>query len=144
MLHVYYHRIRLIPRRSDAPGGVGQWYVNHAVGAKGELMRIGIPREVKTLEGRVGLIPAACGELQRVGHQVCVESGAGVLSGYSDEHYRALGVEVLPDAASVYAACELIIKVKEPVEGELALLRRDHLLFCFLHLAANRALTVRL
>ena len=107
-------------------------------------MRIGIPREVKTLEGRVGLIPAACGELQRVGHQVCVESGAGVLSGYSDEHYRALGVEVLPDAASVYAACELIIKVKEPVEGELALLRREHLLFCFLHLAANRALTERL
>jgi alanine dehydrogenase len=107
-------------------------------------MRIGIPREIKTLEGRVGLIPAACGELQRLGHQVCIESGAGLLSGYSDEQYRALGVEVLPDAPSLYAGAELIIKVKEPVDGELDLLRRDHLLFCYLHLAANRALAERL
>ena len=90
------------------------------------------------------MIPAACGELQRHGHQVCIETGAGKLSGYSDEQYRALGVEVLPDAASVYASAELIIKVKEPVEGDLTLLRREHVLFCYLHLAANRALAERL
>lgn len=107
-------------------------------------MRIGIPREIKTLEGRVGLIPAACGELQRQGHQVCIEQGAGQLSGYSDEQYRALGVEVLSDAASVYASAELIIKVKEPIGGDLALLRREHVLFCYLHLAANRPLAERL
>ncbi len=107
-------------------------------------MRIGIPREIKTLEGRVGLVPAACAELQRQGHQVCVESGAGDLSGYGDEVYRALGVEVLPDAASVYAAAELIVKVKEPIAADLALLRREHTLFCYLHLAANRALAEQL
>lgn len=107
-------------------------------------MRIGIPREIKTLEGRVGLIPAACGELVRLGHHVLIERGAGEFSGYSDEHYRRLGVEVLPDAASVYGGAELIIKVKEPVEGDLALLRREHVLFCFLHLAANRPLVERL
>ena len=121
-----------------------QWYVNRAVGAKGELMQIGVPREIKTLEGRVGLIPAACAELQRHSHHVCIESGAGELSGYSDADYQRLGVTVLPDAASVFAQAELIIKVKEPIEGDLALLRREHLLFCYLHLAANRALAERL
>ena len=107
-------------------------------------MRIGIPREIKTLEGRVGLLPAACGELLRRGHQVYVERGAGALSGYDDEQYLAVGVEVLPDAAALYNAAELIVKVKEPVEGDLALLRREHRLFCYLHLAANRALAERL
>lgn len=107
-------------------------------------MQIGVPREIKTLEGRVGLIPAACAELQRHGHSVCIESGAGVRSGYSDADYQRLGVTVLPDAASVFAQAELIIKVKEPIEADLALLRRDHVLFCYLHLAANRALAERL
>ena len=62
-------------------------------------MRIGIPRELKPREGRVGLIPAACGELVRGGHEVFVEQGAGEKSGYSDQHYRDSGVTVLPGAA---------------------------------------------
>lgn len=62
-------------------------------------MRVGIPREIKTLEGRVGLVPAAAAEFAQHGHQVCVETGAGLASGYSDEDYRRVGVEVLPDAA---------------------------------------------
>lgn len=107
-------------------------------------MRIGIPTEIKTLEGRVGLIPAACADLVHAGHEVMVQSGAGMKSGYSDEEYRAAGVEILPAAASIYERAELIVKVKEPVEGDLQYLRRGHLLFCYLHLAAEPELARRL
>ena len=99
-------------------------------------MKIGIPREVKVLEGRVALIPAAASELIRHGHLLFIESGAGVLSGYSDEDYRQAGVEIVANAAALYDEAEMIIKVKEPQPEELGLLRADHLLFCFLHLAA--------
>ncbi len=104
-------------------------------------MRIGIPREIKTLEGRVGLIPYAAAELVRQGHQVYLEQGAGVASGYSDEEYRALGVEIVADASALYGAAQMVIKVKEPQPAEWPLLRKDHLLFCYLHLAAEPALT---
>ncbi|SCZ59157.1 alanine dehydrogenase [Thiohalomonas denitrificans] len=100
-------------------------------------MRIGIPTEVKTLEGRVGLVPAAAAELVRRGNEVFIQMGAGTASGYDDEQYRAAGVGLLPDAAAVYRRAEMIIKVKEPQQEELKLLRRDHLLFCYLHLAAE-------
>ncbi len=104
-------------------------------------MRIGIPREVKTLEARVGLIPAAAAELVRAGHEVFVEQGAGRLSGYDDSAYESVGVSVLPDAAALYGKAQMVVKVKEPQPQEWPLLRRDHLLFCFLHLAAEPALT---
>jgi alanine dehydrogenase len=107
-------------------------------------MRIGVPRETKPLEGRVGLIPSACAELVRAGHEVFIEAGAGAKSGYGDDDFRAVGVEVLPGAADVYGRAEMIVKVKEPIEGDLALLRSDHLLFCYLHLAALPELTRRL
>ncbi len=107
-------------------------------------MRIGIPREIKPLEGRVGLIPAAAAELVNCGHELYIESGAGDLSGYSDAQYTALGVRLQPDAASLYDVAEMIIKVKEPVEPEIALLRKEHLLFSYLHLAAEPALTRKL
>ena len=100
-------------------------------------MRIGIPREIKIKEGRVALIPAAAGELVQHGHQVCVEKGAGLLSGYTDEQYLASGVEILPDAKAVYDSAEMIVKVKEPQPSELAMLRAEQLLFSFLHLAAE-------
>lgn len=103
-------------------------------------MRIGIPREIKTLEGRVGLVPAAVAELVQDGHQLLVEQGAGILSGYSDEDYRQAGASVVPDASSLYGDAQMIIKVKEPQPAELPLLRADHLLFCYLHLAAEQAL----
>lgn len=107
-------------------------------------MRIGIPRELKALEGRVGLIPAAAAGLVRDGHTVYIEQGAGEKSGYSDDQFRAVGVEVLPDADAVYAKAEMIVKVKEPIEADLARLRKEHLLFCYLHLAALPELTKRL
>jgi alanine dehydrogenase len=107
-------------------------------------MHIGIPREIKPLEGRVALTPDACGELVRAGHSVFVEHTAGTLSGYPDAHYEAAGAQIAADAAATYAAAELIVKVKEPVAGDLAHLRADHLLFCYLHLAANLELLQQL
>jgi alanine dehydrogenase len=107
-------------------------------------MRIAIPKEIKPLEGRVGLVPEACAELIEAGHRVAMETGAGIVSGFGDQAYRALGVAILPDARSVYRFAELLVKVKEPLEPELELLERRHLLFCFLHLAANAELKRRL
>lgn len=107
-------------------------------------MRIGVPREIKPLEGRVGLVPAACADLVQAGHEVVVETGAGLKSGYPDAAYAGLGVRIVPSAERVYAEAELIVKVKEPVDDDLRWLRRDHILFCYLHLAANRELSDRL
>ena len=104
-------------------------------------MRIGIPSETKTLEGRVALIPAAAADLVRRGHEVFIQAGAGVKSGFSDEAYFKEGVKILPDASALYEVGELIVKVKEPIAGDLSRLRKDHLLFCYLHLAAEPALT---
>ena len=104
-------------------------------------MKIGIPKEVKVREGRVALIPEAAAELVRAGQRVFVQSGAGLASGYADEDYRAHGVEILADAPALYAESELIVKVKEPQPEEWPLLRPDHLLFSYLHLAAEPELT---
>ena len=106
-------------------------------------MRIGIPSETKTLEGRVALVPAAA-DLVRRGHEVFIQAGAGAKSGFSDEDYSKVGIKIVPDAAALYEAGELIVKVKEPIAGDLALLKKHHLLFCYLHLAAEPELTSRL
>lgn len=107
-------------------------------------MRIGIPTETKTLEGRVALVPAACGDLVNAGHEVYLQSDAGVKSGFTNEMFESVGVKIVPDAAALYDAGKLIVKVKEPIEGDLKLLREDHLLFCYLHLAAEPKLTAAL
>ena len=107
-------------------------------------MRIGIPRETKTLEGRVALVPAACADLVRRGYEVWVEAGAGKKSGFSDADYTRVGVKIAPDAAALYEKGQLIVKVKEPIAGDLQHLRKDHLLFCYLHLAPEPELTKRL
>ncbi|TVS12321.1 MAG: alanine dehydrogenase [Wenzhouxiangella sp.] len=107
-------------------------------------MRIGVPREIKTLEGRVALVPAACGDLVRAGHEVFLETSAGDKSGFVDADFEGVGVQILPDAAALYEKAELVVKVKEPIAGDLDHLRADHLLFCYLHLAAEPELTRRL
>ena len=107
-------------------------------------MRIGIPSETKTLEGRVALVPAAAADLVRRGHEGFIQAGAGAKSGFSDEDYSKVGIKIVPDAAALYEAGELIVKVKEPIAGDLALLKKHHLLFCYLHLAAEPELTSRL
>jgi len=107
-------------------------------------MQIAIPREIKPLEGRVALTPEACSSLVHAGHSVTVQQGAGLLSGYPDEQYVAAGAALAPDAAAIYRAAQLIVKVKEPVGAETGMLQREQLLFCFLHLAANPELAASL
>ncbi|MDZ7662931.1 alanine dehydrogenase [Thiohalophilus sp.] len=104
-------------------------------------MKIGIPREIKAREGRVALIPDAVAELVRHRHTVFIEHNAGLSSGYTDEEYRQAGAQIIDTASELYAAAQMIVKVKEPQPAELALLRPDHLLFSYLHLAAEPELT---
>jgi len=103
-------------------------------------MLIGVPKEVKTHEYRVGLVPDSVRELVHHGHRVVVETGAGTAIGFDDRAYGAAGAEILSTGAQVFAAAELIVKVKEPQPAEVGLLREDQIIFTYLHLAADRAL----
>jgi len=107
-------------------------------------MNIGVPREIKEQESRVGLLPSGAYQLVKRGHRVLVERGAGAGSGYRDEDYRAAGAELLADHAEVFRQADMIVKVKEPLPSEYALLRPGLILFTYLHLAANRELTLAL
>src|ERR1700683_2742006 len=100
-------------------------------------MRIGAPREIKTLEFRIGLTPGVAQRLRREGHEVFVEAGAGAGIGLADSAYAEVGASILPDAAAVFDAAQLIVKVKEPQPSEIALLKPHHVLFTYLHLAAD-------
>ncbi|HZM36535.1 MAG TPA: alanine dehydrogenase [Burkholderiales bacterium] len=100
-------------------------------------MRIGVPREIKTHEYRVGLAPDSVRELRARGHQVMVEAGAGAGIGADDSQYAAAGAEIVRDAAAVYARAELLVKVKEPLAAERARLRPGQALFTYLHLAPD-------
>jgi alanine dehydrogenase len=102
-------------------------------------MRIGVPSEVKIHEYRVGLMPAAVRELVLGGHSVVVQSGAGNGVGCSDSDYSDAGAKILADAAAVFKACDMVVKVKEPQAAECAMLRPGQILFTYLHLAADRA-----
>ena len=104
-------------------------------------MRVGVPTETKSDEYRVALTPAGVRELTEHGHEVLVESGAGEGSAISDSDFAAQGARLVPDAASVFGDAELVLKVKEPQAEEVALLRPDHVLFTYLHLAASAELT---
>ncbi|WP_028477358.1 alanine dehydrogenase [Nocardia sp. CNY236] len=104
-------------------------------------MRIGIPREVKEQEFRVALTPAGCAELTRGGHDVLVQTGAGIGSGFPDADYAAAGAQLVPEATQVWQDSELVLKVKEPIAEEYPRMRRGQVLFTFLHLAASYACT---
>ena len=100
-------------------------------------MRIGCPREIKNREYRVGLTPESAKELVSHGHEVWIESGAGLGIGAGDDQYRASGARIVPDAASVFGECEMVVKVKEPQASELAMLREGQILYTYLHLAPD-------
>jgi alanine dehydrogenase len=100
-------------------------------------MRIGCPREIKNQEYRVGVTPAAAREAVAHGHEVLIEAGAGVGAGFADEAYLRAGARIVPDAAAVFGAADLVVKVKEPQPAERALLRRGQTLFTYLHLAPD-------
>ena len=104
-------------------------------------MKVGVPTEVKKDEYRVALTPAGVRELVDAGHEVCVQSGAGLGSSISDHDYAAQGAAILPDADAVFGEATLIVKVKEPQPEEVGRLTPRHTLFTYLHLAADEALT---
>jgi alanine dehydrogenase len=105
------------------------------------VVKVGIPRELKVHEYRVAITPAGVHELVRAGHQVFVEQEAGVGSSVPDDYYVAAGATILPKADDVWATSELILKVKEPVAEEYPRLRKNQVLFTYLHLAASRECT---
>ena len=104
-------------------------------------MKIGIPKEIKNNENRVGMTPAGVAELIRHGHQVMVQHTAGENSGFSDDQYEKVGAAILPDIEAVYQEAEMIIKVKEPIEAEYKLIKKDQLVFTYFHFACDRRLT---
>ena len=107
-------------------------------------MRIGVPKEIKVHEYRVGLIPSSVRELVQRGHEVVVEAGAGLGAGLSDDQYRQAGAAIGASAEDIYASADMIVKVKEPVGAERALLRKEQILFAYLHLAPDKDLTAAL
>jgi alanine dehydrogenase len=104
-------------------------------------MIIGCPKEIKNNENRVALIPGGVLALVKRGHKVYVQSTAGLGSGYSDEEYAEAGAEILPTIEDVYAKSETIVKVKEPIEREYALVREGQFVFTYFHFASSRPLT---
>lgn len=104
-------------------------------------MIIGVPKEIKEQENRIGLLPFTAASLTRRGHSVLVQKGAGVGSGYSDEAYAAAGARIVDAAGEIFGQAEMIVKVKEPLKAEYGLLRKGQILFTYLHLAASRPLT---
>ena len=104
-------------------------------------MKIGIPKEIKTNENRVSLVPAGAGALVAAGHEVIVETGAGLGSGFSDALYQSAGAHIAVNAAAVWAAADLIVKVKEPVESEWQCISPGQIIFTYFHFAASEPLT---
>ncbi len=132
-----------LSERAPGPKFYGVAFTRQLAGVRiiatdsGVLMRIGVPKEIKVHEYRVGLTPAGVRELRVHGHEVVVETGAGEGIGLSDEQYRVAGARIVADAAELFALAEMIVKVKEPQPAEVARLRAGQALFTFLHLAPD-------
>jgi alanine dehydrogenase len=104
-------------------------------------MRVGVPMEIKEAEYRVAITPAGVRELTVAGHEVLVQAGAGAGSALSDDDFARAGARIVPDAEAAWGEADMVLKVKEPIEPEFGLLRKDLVLFTYLHLAAARPLT---
>lgn len=104
-------------------------------------MIIGVPKEIKNNENRVGMTPAGVAELVKQGHTVYVQASAGANSGFSDEEYTAVGAKMLPTIEATYATAEMIVKVKEPIAPEYKLIKKGQVVFTYFHFAADKILT---
>src|SRR5262245_37277533 len=104
-------------------------------------LTIGVPKEIKTDEYRVAMIPVGVDELTRAGHKVLIQNGAGQGSGIADEQYAEHGAEIVPDASDIWRRADLVVKVKEPLPAEWPLLRKGQMVFTYFHFAADRTLT---
>src|SRR5215207_1102740 len=100
-------------------------------------MIIGVPKEIKSDEYRVAMIPVGVEELTRAGHEVLVQAGAGQGSGIADERYAEHGAEIVPDSATIWKRADLIVKVKEPLPDEWPLMRAGQIVFTYFHFAAD-------
>ena len=105
-------------------------------------MIVGIPKEIKNNENRVGMTPSGVSELTKHGHTVYVQQSAGINSGFSDEDYTSAGAQILPTIEAVYEIAEMIVKVKEPIKPEYKLIKKGQLLFTYFHFASDRELTM--
>lgn len=114
------------------------FFVNNC---KKVFMKIGIPKEIKPQESRVGMTPAIAATMARAGHQVYVQTQAGLGSGCSDQDYTSAGCTILPSIEAVYETAEMIVKVKEPIAQEYPLIQAHHTLFTYFHFAASQTLT---
>src|SRR3954467_5877267 len=104
-------------------------------------MKIGVPREIKTNENRVALVPAGAEALVGAGHSVMMEKGAGEGSGFPDSAYTAVGAKIGPDADTVWREADMIMKVKEPIKPEWPRMRKGQVIFTYFHFAADKELT---
>ena len=104
-------------------------------------MLIGIPKEIKNHEYRVGATPAGVRELVNAGHEVFVEKNAGAAIDFNDEDYVKVGAAILPSAQEIYKIAEMILKVKEPQKSECEMIKEGQIIFSYLHLAAEKELT---
>src|SRR5260221_55490 len=104
-------------------------------------MLIGVPKEIKTAENRVALVPAGAEALAGAGHTVLIEQGAGLGSGFPDAAYQAVGATIVPTADEVWQRAEMIIKVKEPIAVEYPRMRGDQMIYTYFHFAASEELT---
>src|SRR5688500_3098260 len=107
----------------------------------GGIMRVGVPKEIKPDEYRVGMMPVGAEQLVRAGHQVLVETQAGVASGFADEDYRRAGATLVQSADEVFGGADMIVKVKEPQPPEIGRFRRGQIVFTYMHFAADKELT---
>ena len=105
-------------------------------------MKIGVPKEIKTNEHRVALVPSGVASLVAAGHTVMVECGAGLGSGFTDQQYQSNGAQMIADADELWAASDLIVKVKEPIRAEWPRIRAGQIIFTYFHFAADRELTL--
>ncbi len=105
------------------------------------MMNVGVPKEIKAQENRVAMVPGSAKELVKRGHRVFIQRGAGIGASYLDAQYEAAGATMVETAEEVFSSARLIVKVKEPQPQEVALLGKEHILFTYLHLAANKQLT---
>src|SRR4051794_12840688 len=104
-------------------------------------MRVGVPKEVKSDEYRVAMMPVGAEQLVRAGHEVVVETNAGVGSGFSDEDYRKVGAKIVDAAPEVFGGADMIVKVKEPQPAEIGMFRPGQIVFTYFHFAADKELT---
>src|SRR6185437_12080481 len=100
-------------------------------------MRVGVPKEIKSDEYRVGMMPVGAEALTRSGHEVFVETNAGVGSGFTDDDYKAAGAKILPSAAEVFDRAEMLVKVKEPQPAEIGMFKPGQIVFTYFHFAAS-------